>query len=346
MQTVFSPRHSGHGGHSELVASAIVPAFERPERAEIIRARIDAVGLGPVLEPEAYGLDTARKIHDADYLEFLSRAHDMWLARGNTGVALPFIWPVPGLRRDTPPDDIEGLLGHYSFDGGAPFVAGTWDAIKASHDVALTAAACVADGAGAAFALGRPPGHHAGTAFAGGYCYINNAAVAAQWLRDNGAGRVAVLDVDYHHGNGTQQIFYDRGDVLVVNLHADPRGEFPYFLGHADERGTGAGDGATLNLPLPHGTDWAGWSSALEEACRAVETFGPDVLVVSLGTDTFHADPISQFALTSEDFPRLGERIRRIGRPTLFVMEGGYAVEEIGVNAVGVLTGFEGGAAG
>jgi acetoin utilization deacetylase AcuC-like enzyme len=343
MQTVYSPRHAGHGGNLELMPGEIVPAFELPRRAEIVRARVEEVGLGPILAPEAQGLEAARRVHAPDYLEFLARAWDLWTAAGRSGTAMPFVWPVPGLRADVPPSDIDGLLGFYAMDGGATFVAGTWEAVKASHDVALTAAALVAGGAPAAFALCRPPGHHAGRRFAGGYCYVNNAAVAAEWLRGKGAGRVSVLDLDYHHGNGTQGIFYERADVQVASVHADPMVEYPYFLGHADERGAGEGEGFNLNLPLPHGTDFAVWLEALESACGSVAGFAPDVLVVSLGVDTYRGDPISRFRLESADYPAIGARIRALGLPTLFVMEGGYAVEAIGINAVGVLTGFEDG---
>jgi acetoin utilization deacetylase AcuC-like enzyme len=177
----------------------------------------------------------------------------------------------------------------------------------------------------------------------GGYCYLNNAAIAAQFLRDTSAARVAILDVDYHHGNGTQQIFYERSDVLFVSLHADPRVEYPYFLGYADEPGLGDGFGFTVNYPLPLGTTWDTYGKALERACRRVATHGADVVVVSLGVDTYEHDPISGFRLTREDYPRIGARIAKLGRPTLFVMEGGYAVDDLGVNAVGVLSGFEDG---
>ena len=342
MQTYLSPLHRGHGGHVELVAGSIVPAFEKPERAEIILARLAERGFAAPLDPGERGLDSARRVHDAGYLAFLEQAHDLWVARGNSGPALPFVWPRPGLRADVPPADIEGLLGHYSFDGGAPFVAGTWDAVRGAQACAVAAAEDVAGGARSAFALSRPPGHHAGRAFAGGYCYINNAAVACESLRAAGAGRVAILDVDYHHGNGTQEIYEACGEVLFVSVHADPRVEFPYFLGHADERGTGAGEGATRNLPLAHGTEWSGFAAALEEACGEVSRFGAEVLVVSLGVDTFEGDPISRFRLQTTDFPRLGAQLARAGLPTVFVMEGGYAVEAIGVNAVGVLEGFLG----
>lgn len=341
MRIIYSPRHAGHAGNVELNSGEIVPAFELPRRAEIIRARVIEVGLGPVEPPETFDLATAHRVHDAGYLGFLPRAYAMWQAEGRSGTAMPFVFPTPGLRRDRPPADIDGLLGFYAFDAGATFVAGTWDAVRASHDVALTGASLIAGGERAAFALCRPPGHHAGGGFAGGYCFINNAAVAAEYLRGRGIARVSVLDVDYHHGNGTQEIFYARGDVQVVNLHADPLREYPYFLGHADERGAGAGEGATLNLPLPWGTGIGAYRAALDTALAAIADFGPGALVVSLGVDTYKGDPISRFALDTPDYPGIGAAIAGLGLPTLFVMEGGYAVEAIGENAVGVLEGFE-----
>jgi acetoin utilization deacetylase AcuC-like enzyme len=175
----------------------------------------------------------------------------------------------------------------------------------------------------------------------GGYCFINNAAVVAHWFRDHGASKVAILDVDYHHGNGTQEIFYKRADVQALNLHGDPMTEYPFFLGYADERGEGEGEGFNFNYPMPFGTVWEAWSASLEDACGRIAAYHPEIIVVSLGVDTFEKDPISHFKLKTEDYPKIGRRIARLGLPTLFVMEGGYAVEEIGVNAVGVLTGFE-----
>ena len=341
MKTVFSPLHAGHAGNLELVAGAIVPAFEMPSRAEYIRARVVSEGLGPINAPASHPLDAARRVHRADYVDFLPTVWDLWEQSGRSGTAMPYTWPTRGLRGDVRPATIDALLGYYSFDAGANFVKGTWDAIKSSYDVALSAAALVKGGERAAFALCRPPGHHAGGAFMGGYCYINNAAVAAQWFRDQGASKVSILDVDYHHGNGTQEIFYERGDVQVLNLHADPMSEYPFFLGHADECGSGAGEGFNQNYPMPPGTLWNTWSASLEDACARIAAYAPDVVVVSLGVDTFEKDPISQFKLKTGDFPKIGARIRKLGLPTLFVMEGGYAVEEIGVNAVGVLTGFE-----
>ena len=341
MKTIYSPRHLGHAGHLELVAGEMVPGFEKPERAEIVKARVEAVGLGPILGPDPHSVDAAKRVHDPAYIDFLPTVWDRWKADGRSGSALPFTWPTRGLRGDRCPDAIEAALGFYSFDAGAPFVAGTWDAVHSSLEVALTGATLVKDGERAVFSLCRPPGHHSGRAFMGGYCFINNAAVAAQWFRDRGAARVSILDVDYHHGNGTQQIFYERGDVQVINLHGDPMTEYPFFLGHADEKGAGDGEGRNHNFPMPFGTRWEQWSEALEAGCRLVADYAPDAVIVSLGVDTFEKDPISKFKLVSDDYPKIGRRIAALGLPTLFVMEGGYAVEEIGVNAVGVLTGFE-----
>lgn len=341
MKTIYSPLHAGHAGTMELMSGAIVPGFEKPSRAEIIKARVESEKLGSILAPEVHDLAAAKRIHKPDYIDFLPTVYPEWEALGRSGSAIPYTWPTRGLRGDIVPDTIDARLGYYSFDAGAPFVKGTWEAIKSSYDVALTGAKLVKNGEPAAFALCRPPGHHAGAGFMGGYCYINNAAVAAQWFLDQGAKRVAILDVDYHHGNGTQEIFYSRADVQVLNLHGDPMVEYPYFLGHADEHGEGAGEGFNVNYPLPFGTTWEAWSAALDDACAKLSAYGPDVVVVSLGVDTFENDPISKFKLKSADFPKIGQRIAKLGRPTLFVMEGGYAVEEIGVNAVGVLTGFE-----
>jgi len=344
MKTVFSPLHAGHAGHTELNEGRIVPGFEKPERVETILGRIAEVGLGAVFEASAYDIAAAKRVHDPGYIDFLSRAFDLWRAEGRDApVTMPFVWPVPGLRRDRPPRSIDGLLGYYSFDGGANLVEGSWAAIRGACDTALGAAEIVQAGERAAFALCRPPGHHAGSCFMGGYCYINNAAVAAQFLRDHGAARVSILDVDYHHGNGTQEIFYLRDDVQFLSIHADPLDEYPYFLGHADETGEGPGEGFNFNYPLPHGTEWGKWSEALDAACTEIARYRPEALVVSLGVDTYEKDPISRFRLKTGDFPRIGRAIAALGLPTLFVMEGGYAVAEIGVNVVGVLEGFEGG---
>jgi acetoin utilization deacetylase AcuC-like enzyme len=191
------------------------------------------------------------------------------------------------------------------------------------------------------FGLCRPPGHHAAADYCGGYCFVNNAAVAAQWLRDQGAARVSILDIDYHHGNGTQSIFYDRDDIQFVSLHGDPRQEYPYFLGYADEIGHGGGEGFNVNYPMVWGTGFDVWGQALRDACHEIVSYSPEAVVVSLGVDTFEKDPISQFKLKSADYIKAGEIIAGLEKPTVFLMEGGYAVAEIGMNAVNVLSGFE-----
>jgi acetoin utilization deacetylase AcuC-like enzyme len=249
-------------------------------------------------------------------------------------------WVVRTFRQ-TEPRAIDGKLGYYSLDAATPITRGTWRAATAAADTALTAAALVASGERGAFALARPPGHHAAKDLYGGYCFLNNAAIAAQSLLDGGARRVAILDIDYHHGNGTQSIFYSRGDVFFVSIHGDPKEEFPYFLGYADETGEGDGEGANLNLPLPWGTGSSRWLEALGEAATRISAFTPEALVVSLGLDTYKEDPISHFLLESDDYLKIGRRIARLRLPTAFVLEGGYAVAALGVNAVNVLTGFE-----
>ncbi len=235
-------------------------------------------------------------------------------------------------------------MGLFSFDAGSPLTSGTWVAARAGACCAISAARRVLQGERAAFALTRPPGHHAGMDFFGGYCFLNNAALAAQDLREAGMRRVAVLDVDYHHGNGTQAIFYGRADVFFASVHGDPHTEYPYYLGYADERGAGAGLACNLNLPLPRGSGFAAWRAALAQALAAIAGYGAEALVVSLGVDTFEGDPISGFGLRSADYLAIGEDLAAAGLPTVFVFEGGYAVAEVGVNTVNVLEGFRQGA--
>lgn len=342
MIIVYSDDHHRQAGRAELNDGQLVACHERPARAEMVLSRVGDVGLGPVRAPAVSGETPVRRVHDGAYIDFLKTAWEQWVAEHGNWDALPLNWLAPNMHRRVVPDSIDGKLGYYSFDAGTPITEGTWQAASSAAACAVTAADAVASDQRGAFALVRPPGHHAGHAFFGGYCFINNAAVAAQRLLDSGARRVAVLDIDYHHGNGTQEIFWERDDVFFVCLHADPRQEFPYFSGHADERGGGRGEGFTLNLPLPWGTDWPAYAEALSEAARRVADFTPDALVVSLGADTYEGDPISRFRLRSDDFQRMGAMIARMGLPTCFVMEGGYAIDALGVNMVNVLTGFEG----
>ncbi len=343
MKTFYNHLHAQHQGKVEMFRGALVPCFEVPARADHVLAELQRRQLGAVENPHAFNDSVLTTIHSARYLNFLATAWDQWVALDPALAEkdiLPSVWPTRTFRTDIEPDNFAAKVGLYSYDAGSPFTSGTWVAARAGAHCALSAAQQVLAGDRASFALSRPPGHHAGADFFGGYCFLNNAALAAQHLRDAGMGKVAVLDVDYHHGNGTQAIFYDRPDVFFASIHGDPRTEYPFYLGHADETGAGAGLGTNLNLPLPRGTDFATWSEALTQALAAIDRFGAEALVVSLGLDTFEGDPISGFQLKSDDYLRLGERLAHVGLPTVLVFEGGYAVQEVGINAVNVLEAF------
>ncbi len=342
MITFYSPDHLAHAPEFEIFRGDRVPCFETPARAGHVHARLAERGHELRL-PDVDSRSVLPQVHTPRYLAFLQTAWADWVALDPANAALqpfPSVWPVRTLRSDLEPANFTARLGLYSMDNGSALVAGTWLAAKAAADAAASAAALLLAGGRAAFCCTRPPGHHAGADFMGGYCFINNAAVAAQALRNGGAARVAVLDVDYHHGNGTQSIFYGRADVLFVSIHGDPRTEYPFYLGHADEAGEGAGAGFNLNLPLPAGASVATWFDALEAACARIAAHGADALVVSLGLDTFAGDPISKFSLQAADYSRLGERLGRLGLPAVLVLEGGYAAAELGVNAVNVVEGF------
>jgi acetoin utilization deacetylase AcuC-like enzyme len=338
--TVFSDRHRLRHVRTELHGGELVAPYECPERAEFVLARVNSSGLGEVIAPDSFGLEPILRVHDRGFVDFLAVAWDEWVADGNRGEAIPDCWPARRMAQHRPLN-ISGKLGYYAFAGETSIGPGTWEAARAAVDVALTAATRLGAGSRAAFALCRPPGHHAARDLYGGYCFLNNAAIAAQFLRDRGAARVAILDVDFHHGNGTQDIFYDRADVLFTSLHGDPAETFPFFSGYASERGAGAGEGFTLNLPLPRSTPFSVWREALGLAIARIRAFSAEALVVSLGVDTFVGDPISFFRLESADFVTYGRMIGELHLPALFVLEGGYAVEEIGINAVNVLAGFE-----
>jgi acetoin utilization deacetylase AcuC-like enzyme len=354
MQIIDSPAHARHDPPYEIIDGLRTPYFEAPRRATIIAGALAEAGFPAPTPPRAFGLGPVLAIHRSDYVEYLERAYGRWVAAGRSpeGV-LPSTLPLGGMGgRSTAPT---AEAGRYCFDLSAPIVAGTYAAARCAADAALSGAALLLEGGRAAYALCRPPGHHAMPALAGGYCYLNNAAIAASHLAaaqapDAEGGRrpwgmapasVAVLDIDYHHGNGTQAIFYERSDVFFASIHADPDREYPYFLGFADECGAGPGEGYNLNLPLEAGVDDARYLAALEQALEAIAAYSPRFLVVSAGLDTFADDPLGDFALSAAAYPAIGARIAQLGLPTLFVQEGGYAVDELGKNVVGLLQGFE-----
>lgn len=341
MKTVYAPTHLLHAPAKEFLDGRLIDVFETPLRAELILRAVRDAQLGPVLPPDDLGPGPIRRIHAADYLEFLQSAYGLWVAEGRDPAALypdTFFKP-PFLHRPTRPGALAGI---YMMDLSAPLTGGTWLAAYWSAQCALTAARLIQQGEHAAFALCRPPGHHAHANIAGGYCYLNNAAISAQWLRDTGAARVTVLDIDVHHGNGTQHIFYTRADVQFISLHGDPDWEYPYFLGGADEKGLDAGLGFNHNHPLPRGANGAQFLAGLELACAEIHAYAPDALVISLGVDTFEGDPLGGLGVEAGAYPLIGARLAQLGLPTLFVMEGGYAIAPLGVNVAAVLSGFSG----
>jgi acetoin utilization deacetylase AcuC-like enzyme len=334
MRIFWDDRQRLHAPAKELHNGGFVPFAETPARADAILAAV-----GPAEAPADRGEGPLLRVHPREYLDFLKTAHADWRRAGRDGDAAGYVWPVVR-RRPLDLARIDARLGRYSYDASTPIAAGTWDAAYWSVQSALAATEAVLGGETAAFALCRPPGHHCGADYMGGYCYLNAAAVAAAAACAEGRRRVAILDIDYHHGNGTQDIFYARGDVLFVSIHADPATDYPFYWGHADERGEGEGEGTTLNLPLPRGTALAGFGSALDSACARIAGFAPDLLLCSYGADTFRGDPISFFALDTADYAVLGRRIAALGVPTAILMEGGYAVEALGANVAAFLSGF------
>jgi acetoin utilization deacetylase AcuC-like enzyme len=339
MKIIYSDEHRAHFAQGEIAGGELVTPFERPSRMDYILRELRARKMANLVAPQALDIRAVRKVHDRGFLEFLENAWSDWQKAGYRGEIIPTMFPARSLRQRRP-KQIDGKVGYYTHSVETCITAGTWQAARASASVALTGQKIVASGDPSAFALCRPPGHHAHDDLYGGYCFLNNAAIAAQAFRDSGAARVAILDVDFHHGNGTQDIFYAREDVLFCSLHGSPEETYPFYLGYRDEKGEGRGEGFNVNFPMPPGTGYDIWSEALEAACRKIKAFKPDVVVVSLGVDAFKNDPISFFKLASADFTSCGTRIGKLKLPTLFVMEGGYAIEAIGVNTVNVLDGF------
>lgn len=348
MLVVSSPRHRNHAPLAEIEASGLQPPFEHPGRADAIHHVLAADDRFEIVEPDRWGTEPIEAIHDPGLVRFLERAWDDYQkVHPETHDVVPDFFGLPGLMAGmgefpgAPTIDVE--LGRWCFETTTPITSGTFDAATSAVDVALTAAAAVLGGRRSAYALCRPPGHHAPTGLYGGYCFFNNAAVTAHHLAATTRSKVTVLDVDYHHGNGTQQIFYERDDVQYVSLHGDPARAYPYITGYADETGSGRGRGANLNLPLPHRADDDRFIGALEHAAEAISTFEPSTLVVSLGLDAYFNDPISDLAVTTDGFERQGAFVAGMGLPTVVLQEGGYDVEALGRNAQHWLLGLRAG---
>ena len=338
MRVVYSPRHQLHDPDFELTGGQRIAGYEIATRAESIRLALEADPAFSFEQPTAFGIDPVRAVHDERLIDYLEHAWQDWQARGTGADAImpdAFLHPEVRAGMDAAPIPASpcGQAGYFCFDTATPIVSGTYEATRLACDAALTAAEAVAGGEHIVYALTRPPGHHSARAVFGGYCYLNQAAVAVAWLAEETHDRVAVLDVDYHHGNGTQQIFYDRADILYTSIHADPSRAFPYFAGHADETGAGAGMGTTFNQPMAAGVSDGQYLDAIGKALARIEAFRPGVLVVSLGFDTYGTDPIGDFALTTPVYHEVGRRTGALELPLVIIQEGGYDIGHLGRNA-------------
>jgi acetoin utilization deacetylase AcuC-like enzyme len=333
-QLLHAPRFFLQRGH-------VRQNYEVPARAEALLAGCDGLD---IVQPPPAPREAMAAVHAPDYLDWLEQAAALWAALPDAGPeVVANIHPTPEMlgANARPPASVIGRAGWYAADASCPIGAGSWPSIAAAAACAVAAAADAVSGH-SAYALCRPPGHHAYAARAGGHCYVNNAAVAAERLVAGGARRVAVLDIDSHHGNGTQGIFWSRGDVLFVSIHGDPAGYYPWYVGHVSETGGGPGEGANRNFPLPAGTGDAGWLEALDAASALIGRFGPDALVVSLGFDASIDEPLNFLSVTADGFARAAAAIRRLGKPTAFVQEGGYNTDTIGGLLRAFLSAFHG----
>jgi acetoin utilization deacetylase AcuC-like enzyme len=344
---VWSDGYLAHDADWLVWAGVRFPSDEEADRAEILRDELERAGVEMVPADE-HGRAPIEAVHLPAMIDYLETAHDKWVETGypaehGADLVVPYAFPHPDAFGGYPhrlPRSRVAMAGVYGMDTTTTIGPGTYHGARAAVDGALTAAALVRDGAQAAFAPVRPPGHHAGSTYFGGSCYLNNAAVAANWLAAD-AGTVAIVDIDAHHGNGTQEIFYERADVHYHSIHVDPgEGWFPHWCGFAEETGAGDGEGANLNLPLAPGSDDETYLSALDQVCARVEDLTPSLLVVSLGVDAGASDPESPLQVSNDGFAAIGERLASMGRPTVLIQEGGYNLEALGPDVMAVLTAF------
>lgn len=339
MKVVYDDRHQAHDPQLFMVRGRIRRSNEQPERAFRLLDAARNAGHA-LLAPADHGAAPRAAIHTPEYLRFLETAYARWqLLDDPSEEVMPNIHPFPG-QPCTYPDSVVGQAGYHMGDAACSIGAQTWQAAVASANVAVHAAELVIDGERAAYALCRPPGHHAYADRANGFCYLNNVAIAAQHLRRRHA-RVAILDIDVHHGNGTQGVFYHRSDVLTISLHADPKNFTPFFVGHAHERGEGAGLGYNINRPLALGTGIEGYLPSLRDACDSIRAFAPGALAVALGLDAHERDPYRGLKIATGDFALIMAEIARLGLPTVLVQEGGYLSDDLGPNLASALRGFE-----
>lgn len=339
MKAFYADEQKRHDPKAFLSSGAPQPNPEQPERVERLLSGARAAGL-EIVRPRDHGLGPIAAVHTPEYLDFLEHIYARWQRiPGASEEVIPNIHPIA--RNGSYPASAVGQAGYHMADTACPISAETFESVCWSAWSAVDAADAVASGAPAAYALCRPPGHHAFADVAGGFCFVNNSAIAAQRLLAGGASRVAILDVDLHHGNGTQGIFYARPDVLTVSIHADPVRFYPFFWGHADERGEGPGLGYNLNLPLPRKSGNEEFMAALKPALRRIRAFAPDALVVALGLDAFEGDPFGGLSVTTPGFARMAGAIASLGRPSVIVQEGGYLCDALGDNLTSFLGAFQ-----
>lgn len=344
MNIFYSEAHRKHYPPFEVFdGGQRVPYYENPDRMDKILSALRKTDWAKLMEPTDFGLDPILAVHDKDYINFLASCWTEWLASDSSISASPethaFLPATFALRRKArPTSSLHGRGGYYMMDLSACIVSDTYQAALSSANCALSASESAFRLQHSAFALCRPPGHHAGKDYAGGYCFINNASVAANWLSQK--GKTALLDIDYHAGNGTQDIFYERNDVLTISIHGDPDFEYPHYAGFADETGAGDGLGFHKNFPLPKDTDDKNYLIALDEALSMIKNFSPNYLVLSTGMDTFDGDPLGKFHVTRNGFSEIGKKIASLNLPTAIIMEGGYANAELGENVVTLLENF------
>lgn len=338
MKIFYSNTHKEHSfGHPQTIPETDDIHFEVPQRVDSILSSLKLMDWAEITSPFDYGEEPILQIHSIKYLEYLKHAYEEWkIFSEEPGMA--FIPYTPGFDpQATGFVEISDQDGFFMTDLNVPINSSTYhSALKSAH-CAISAAQTVTS-QNSAFAICRPPGHHAGHEICGGFCYLNNAAIAAQWLSK--FGKVAVLDIDYHAGNGTQAIFYERPDVLTISLHADPVWEYPSFAGFANEIGSGPGKGFHRNFPLPHRTGNDLYRQTLGQALQLINKFSPNYLVISAGFDTYDGDPLGDFKITREGYSNFGKMISELGLPTAIILEGGYKIDQLGENVVALLNPF------
>ena len=344
MKVYYSDSHHKHNPPYEVTEGGKhLPYLESPERVERILSALGRAGWAEVLPPEDFGLEPIRAVHDPTYVEFLRTAFADWQSEGGEH-GLKDVGPVlipamfPPRRSRLRPASLAGRAGYHSMDLAAPIIDGTFEAAVQAAHCALSAAKAVTGGERVAFALCRPPGHHAGRDYSGGYCYFNNACIAAHDLAS--LGKVAIFDFDYHAGNGTQDIFYESPEVLTISIHADPARQYPSFLGYAAEAGAGAGLGFHRNYPLPPNVGDVEYLKTVDDALTLIREFDPASLVVSAGMDIYEGDPLGDFKVTTGGIRVIGERLAALALPAVICMEGGYNNEALGENVAAFLSAF------